>query len=190
MGCGEDTASPAWASSRCYRGAIADSKALLPQQKLLCFSEGPGSMRVLSVTPAEQQTAQDRLVGPGNHHQASLFGSPSGAHWKPWRCLLWACFLGSFSTCCIVAPGPGAPGPTQCKPSCLHSWAVAVSPLSEPAVVSLPRRPCLLWAPLCSNNRPRQRSQTAGDKHKSPSWLGILRSAGSFSPPYLPPGLA
>lgn len=98
-------------------------------------------------------------------------------------CLLWACFLGSFSACCTVAPGL-----SQCKPGCLHAWAVAVSPSSEPAVVSSPRRPRRLWAPSRSTNRPRQRSQTAGDKHKSPSWVGVLRSAGCFSLPYFPPG--
>lgn len=32
-----------------------------------------------------------------------------------------------------------------------------------------------------------RRSQTAGDKHKGPTRLGILPSAGSFSPPYFPP---
>lgn len=116
------------------------------------------------------------------------FLAPSGAHWKPYMCLLWVCFLGSFSMCCTVAPGPRAPGLSQCKPGCLHAWAVAVSPSSEPAVVSLPRRPRRLWAPSRSNNRSRQRSQTAEDKHKSLSWLGVLRSAGCFSPPYFPPG--
>lgn len=77
-------------------------------------------------------------MGPGNYHQASLFGSPSGATGNP-RCapvglLPWV-LLNVLYSC------PWAPGLTRCKPGCLHTWAVAMSPSSEPAVVSLPRRP-------------------------------------------------
>lgn len=173
-----------------HRGAITESKALLPQQKLLCFSEGPGSMRVLSVTPAEQQTAQDRLVGPGNHHQASLLARLQAPTGNPGDCLLWACFLGVLlQRAVIVAPGPGAPGPTSASPAVCTPGLWPLAPVrascSQLTQEALPALGSLMFQQQAKAEEP-----DGGDKHKSPSWLGILRSAGSFSPPYLPPGLA